>query len=56
MTGGSNTQADEGPFDILDSTEMMVDFKAWRPAANLPSPRWGLRAISLDNKVFLFGQ
>jgi len=39
----------------LDSTEMMVDFKAWRPAANLPSARDGLRAASLDNKVFLFG-
>ena len=40
----------------LDSTEMMIDFKAWRPAANLPSARYGLRAASLDNKVFLFGQ
>merc|ERR1711988_1805783 len=39
----------------LDSTELMVDFKPWRPAADLPSPRWGLRAASLDNKVFLFG-
>ena len=40
----------------LDSTELMVDFKPWRPAANLPSPRFALRAASLDNKVFLFGQ
>ena len=40
----------------LDSTELMVDFKPWRPAANLPSPNYGLRAASLDNKVFLFGQ
>merc|ERR1712025_892425 len=39
----------------LDSTELMVDFKPWRPAANLPSPRFGHRAASLDNKVFLFG-
>merc|ERR1712154_574205 len=39
----------------LDSTELMVDFKAWRPAANLPSARSALRAASLDNKVFLFG-
>jgi len=39
----------------LDSTELMVDFKAWRPAANLPSARAGLRAASLNNKVFLFG-
>jgi len=41
--------------DYLDSTELMVDFKLWRPAANLPSPRFGLRAASLYNKVFLFG-
>merc|ERR1711988_941271 len=39
----------------LDSTELMVDFKPWRPAANLPSPRFGHRAASLYNKVFLFG-
>jgi len=39
----------------LDSTELMVDFKPWRPSANLPSTRVGLRAASLDNKVFLFG-
>jgi len=53
VTGGYNYEA--GFFDSLDSTELMVDFKAWRPAANLPSARWGLRAASLDNKVFLFG-
>merc|ERR1712154_545476 len=39
----------------LDSTELMVDFKAWRPAANLPSARGAPKAASLDNKVFLFG-
>jgi len=50
VSGGYNTGALE-----LDSTELMVDFKPWRPAANLPSPRFGLRAASLDNKVFLFG-
>jgi len=50
VTGGGNRGA--GP---LDSTEMMVDFKAWRPAADLPSARYGLRTASLDNKLFLFG-
>ena len=46
----------------LDSTELMEervdssDFKPWRPAADLPSPRYHLQAASLDNKVFLFGQ
>ena len=49
VTGGFNFEA------LLDSTEIMVDFKLWRPTANLPSPRWGLRAASLDNKVYLFG-
>ena len=51
VTGGGNEGA-----RYLDSSEIMVDFKAWRPAANLPSARDGLRAASLDNKVFLFGQ
>ena len=51
VTGGWNEEA-----GYLYSTDMMVDFKAWRPAANLPSARGGLRAASLDNKVFLFGQ
>ena len=51
VTGGGNLGA-----RYRDSTEIMVDFKAWRPAANLPSARYGLRAASLDNKVFLFGQ
>merc|ERR1719471_1059277 len=50
VTGGANTET--WP---MDSTELMVDLKPWRPAANLPSPRSGLRAASLDNKVFLFG-
>ena len=51
VTGGRNER-----IEYIASTEMMVDFKAWRPAANLPSAREGLRAASLDNKVFLFGQ
>jgi len=37
------------------STELMVDFKPWRPAANLGFPIYALRAATLDNKVFLFG-
>ena len=51
VTGGFDYRARD-----LDSTEMMVDFNAWRPAANLPSARYRPRAASLDNKVFLFGQ
>ena len=51
VTGGWNKEAWS-----LDSTELMVDFRAWTAAAKLPSARSGLRAASLDNKVFLFGQ
>jgi len=51
VTGGYNW----GAGGSLDSTELMVDFKPWRPSANLPSTRVGLRSASLDNKVFLFG-
>merc|ERR1711988_1567380 len=50
VTGGYNDGA-----GILDSTELMMDFKPWRPAANLPSPRFLLQAATLYNKVFLFG-
>merc|ERR1712110_901423 len=39
----------------LDSTEVMVDFTSWRGAAQLPSHRYGLRAATVDNKVFIFG-
>merc|ERR1712154_542688 len=42
----------------LDSTETLVlEDTEWRtlPTARLPSPRNGLRAAALENKVFLFG-
>lgn len=42
VTGGFDYRARD-----LDSTEMMVDFNAWRPAANLPSARYRPRAASL---------
>jgi len=50
VSGGWNNRA-----KYLDSTEIMVDFTYWKPAAYLPSPRSGLQAASLDNKVFVFG-
>lgn len=49
MTGGTGSNG------ALDSTEVMVDFTAWRGAAKLPSQRYGLRAATVDNKVFIFG-
>jgi len=50
VTGGWNNRA-----KYLDSTELMVDFTYWTPAARLPSPRSGLQAASLDGKIFAFG-
>ena len=50
MTGGIGSNDRQ-----LDSTEVMVDFTAWREAAKLPSQRYGLRAATVDNKVFIFG-
>ena len=51
MTGGIGSNRNRE----LDSTEVMVDFTAWRGAAQLPSQRYGLRAATVDNKVFIFG-
>ena len=50
MTGGIGSNDRQ-----LDSTEVMVDFTSWRGAAQLPSQRYGLRAATVDNKVFIFG-
>jgi len=51
VTGGYNALH----FPDLDSTELMVDFSDWRPAANLPYGREYLSAASLDRKIFIFG-
>ena len=51
VTGGYNALH----FPHLDSTELMVDFSDWRPAANLPYGREYLSAASLDRKIFIFG-
>jgi len=40
----------------LDSTEVLEDMAGtWRLTAPLPSARWGLRAASVANTIFLFG-
>ena len=52
VTGGT-----AGPF--LDSTELLVMGAAkWRiiTTGKLPSPRFGLRAATLLNTVYLFGK
>ena len=50
MTGGMGSNRE------LDSTEVMNFSQfGWREAAKLPSQRYGLRAATVDNKVFIFG-
>ena len=41
----------------LDSTEILEDIAGtWRLTAPLPSARWGLRAASVENNIFVFGE
>lgn len=40
----------------LDSTEIFdPSLISWRAGAALPSPRSGLKATNIDNRIFLFG-
>ena len=39
----------------LDSTEIL-ETNTWRISAPLPSARYGLKAASLGNIIFLFGE
>merc|ERR1711971_1289235 len=41
----------------LDSTEVVQypSDQSWRPAAQLPSPRWGLRSVSLGGTLLVTG-
>ena len=39
----------------LDSTEIL-ETNTWRISAPLPSARYGLKAASLGNTLFLFGE
>ena len=39
----------------LDSTEIL-ETNTWRISASLPSARFGLKAASLGNTIFLFGK
>ena len=51
VTGGYNTND-----KYLDTTEVMEPGGTWRLTAPLPSGRWGLRAASVDNNIFIFGE
>ena len=39
----------------LDSTEVL-EAGTWRITGPLPSARAGLRAVSVDNRIFIFGE
>ena len=57
VTGGGHWP--EGTYTRLDSTEILQSgVKSWRTltTAKLPTPRYGLRAGTAQNIVFLFGK
>ena len=46
-----------GDYTYLDSTEILEDnTDTWKMTAPLPSARYGLRAASVDNTIFVFGK
>ena len=46
----------DGSGAYTDSTEIFdPDLRSWRAGAYLPSPRTGLAAVSIDNRVLIFG-
>ena len=54
MTGGRRHSGYSGS---LDSTEVLESKTGpWRPTAKLPAARDGLRAASVDNNIFVFGE
>ena len=51
VTGGKRSQIS------LESTEVLEDMTGtWRLTAQLPSARFGLRAASVENNIFIFGE
>ena len=51
VTGGYDKN-----FNYLDSTELLLpSATSWSYSAALPSPRYGLRGATLDNKVIMTG-
>ena len=44
-------------YEVLDSTELLVAGAAtWLTAGTLPSHRFGLRGVTLNNKIIMTGQ
>ena len=66
VTGGQQYSAGQqyssyrgysGGIISLDSTEVLEDMAGtWRLTAPLPSGRYGLRAASVENYIFVFGE
>ena len=56
VTGGR--QWSGGRYINLDSTEILEDDKAgtWTLTSPMPSARYGLRAASVANSIFVFGE
>ena len=55
MTGGA--QDSDGDVIYLDSTEVLSDLAGtWRLTGPLPSARSFLRAASVQNNIFVFGE
>ena len=53
VTGGYNHNLNDENLD----TEVLEDMAGtWRLTAPLPSARYGLRAASVENNIFVFGE
>ena len=53
VTGGLDSNYDDG---YLSSTELLVETNsAWVLAGNLPTGRYGLRAVNIDQKILVTG-
>ena len=58
VTGGKLRSDDYGGKEVLlDSTEILkTPDDSWITTARLPSPRYSLRAGTVNNNVFIFGK
>ena len=56
VAGGFNGHGYHGNGSRLDSTEILIeDGKSWTVGAKLPSKRYGLRGMSLPDRVIMTG-
>ena len=59
VTGGWNASPNHRFGERLDSTEVYRPSAGeWRevPGGALPRPMWGMRVVTLNNRVLLFGE